>query len=393
MVTYWAISVGVVLLIAAIYYGQKLRGRPRTMSGRWAAGNGYVYRRDLRVHLFVQGPPFDRGVEVIERVLLVGSCAGRPSLITHFGWYDDHRDGVDLGDAGGACVALALQLPGEVTPLQVNHLGVDGEEFTDVYEITCDVPGFAARVVGLRLRRAMLAWPSAERVNFRLDGDAMIVWLEGELVSTRQLEIVHDCATELYRLLPRSLFAEDPSRVVPVSVRRRPASLRTMDIHGRPGEAWQTSYRDGVDEVSVSLLVDAAWPRLSIEAYEWLVDHYNATSFDKPDPSAYPLVDIMFAVRSADENFRRQVLDDLAEWLPLDERTRRCGLQFETDPAPDDDEDRPVSRITAYAPGQLTNDPLVTLLADVVHEVGQRLSRQTYRYPPVKLSAADLRSS
>lgn len=375
---YVGIATGVLLVVAALHLRRRLRGRPRTLPGRWAVRNGYVYRRDPRVHLFVQGPPFDRGERVVERALLVGSCAGRPSLITHFGWYDGQS-----GEIGGACVALVLQLPGEVGPLQVDDLGVEGEEFDEVYAVTCASPELLEQVVGPKMRRALVNGP---RVNFRLDGDAMIVWVDGELVSARQLETVHDRATELYRLIPRTAFVDDRA-IDPVPVRPRPDSLRTLDIHGRPGEAWQTSVRDGADEVSVSLLVDASWPRLSILAYEWLADHYNATSFDKPDPSAHPLVDIMFAVRSTDDNFRRQVLADLADWLPLDERTRRCGLLLESDPAPDDEE-RTIGRITAYTPGLLADDELVRLLADVVHEVGRRLTEQTYRYQRVKLSAS-----
>lgn len=375
------IVVGILLLVAAVHLRRRLRGRPRTMPGRWAVRNGYIYRRDARVHLFVQGPPFDRGEGAIERVLLVGSCAGRPSLITHFGWHDAEGD--------GACVALVLQLPGEVAPLQVEWLGGDGEEFDDVYRVECDNPALLERVVGPRLRRAMMTGGPRERVNFRLDGDAMVVWLDGELVSARQLETVHDRATELYRSIPRGVLAEGMV-VDPVPVRPRPESLRRIDIHGRHGEAWQTPVRDGADEVSVTLLVEAAWPRLSIVAYEWMADHYNATSFDKPDPSAHPLVDIMFAVRSTDDTFRRQVLADLADWLPLDDRTRRCGLLLESDPPDEDDETPPVGRITAYTPGQLDDEELVGLLADVVHEVGQRLSQQSYRYRRMKLPLVDL---
>lgn len=379
------IVVGILLLLVGLHFRRRLRGRPRTMPGRWAARNGYIYRRDPRVHLFVQGPPFDRGEGVIERVLLVGSCAGRPSLITHFGWHYGH-----FGDVGGSCVALVLQLPGEVAPLQVERHGGEGDEFDDVYRVDCDNAELYERVVGPRLRRAMMAGAPHERVNLRLDGDALIVWLDEELVRARQLETVHDMATELYRLIPRGVLAEGMV-VDPVPVRPRPESLQVIDIHGRRGEAWETPVRDGADEVSVSLLVEAGWPRLSIVAYEWMADHYNATSFDKPDPSAHPLVDIMFAVRSTDDNFRRQVLADLAGWLPLDDRTRRCGLLLEADPPPDDDEETPpVGRITAYTPGQLADDELVSLLADVVHEVGQRLTEQSYRYRRMKLPLVDL---
>lgn len=378
---YVGILVGVLLVVAVVHLRKRLRRRPRTLPGRWAVRNGYVYRLDPRVHLFVQGPPFDRGDGVVERALLVGSCAGRPSLITHFGWYEGHP-----GRLGGACVALVLKLPGEVAPLQIDHVGPEGtagsEDFDKVYRVTCESPEIIEQVVGPRMRRALVTGPP---VHLRVDGDAMIVWLDEELVSARQLETVHDRATELYRLIPRTVFDGFFRSVNVVPVRPRPDSLRTMDIHGRPGEAWRTSVRDGPDEVSVSLLVDASWPRLSIVAYEWMTDHYNATSFDKPNPTAHPLVDIMFAVRSTDENFRRQVLVDLADWLPIDERTRRCGLLLEADPAPDDT-DRTIGRITAYTPGQLTDHSLVALLADVVHEVSERLSEESYRYRPEKLS-------
>jgi hypothetical protein len=369
------VGAGVLLLLVAVYLFRRLHGRPKTLPGRWAARNGYVYRQDPRVHLFVQGPPFNRGDGAIERALLVGSCAGRPSLITHFGWYHGHPRQV-----GGASVALVLELPGEVAPLQLDLHG-EGAEFDEVYQVTCESPELVGQVVTPRVQRVLMAGPHHERVNLRLDGTAMIVWLDGELVSARQLEIVHDRATELFRLIRRTVYAGGRQPAVepaPVPVRRR--GVRAIDLRGRPGEAWQTSARDG-DEVSVSLLVDAAWPWLSIVAYEWMADQYHATSFDKPDPSAHPLVDIMFAVRSTDENFRRLVLADLADWLPIDERTRRCGLLLDTEEGSEQG-----GRITAYAPGQLTNTTLVDLLADVVHEVSERLSDQTYRYRPTKLA-------
>lgn len=367
------VGVGVLLVFTGFHVARRRRRRPKTLAGRWAVRNGYVYRQDPRVHLFVQGPPFDRGDGVIERALLVGSCAGRPSLITHFGWYHGHP-----GQVGGSCVALVLELPGEVTPLQVDHRADAGEgaEFDQAYRVTCDNPGLVGRVVTPRLERALLAGPPHERVNLRLDGTAMIVWIDAELTSARQLETVHDCATEIYRLIPRKVFREPPAaEQAPV----KPDGARELDIHGRPGEVWQTPGPVG-DEVTVSLRVDATWPRLNIVAYEWMVDQYRTTTFDKSDPSAHPLVDVMFAVRSTDENFRRNVLADLADWLPIDDRTRRCGILLEGDEGEDGH-----GRITAYAPGQLSNDALVHLLVEVVHEVSQRLSEQTYRYGRVKL--------
>lgn len=371
------VGVGILLVFTALHVVRRRRRRPKTLPGRWAVRNGYVYRRDPRVHLFVQGPPFSRGDGVIERALLVGSCAGRPSLITHFGWYYGHP-----GQVGGASVALVLELPGEVAPLQVDHRADAGEdaEFGRAYRVTCDSPDLVREVITPRMRRVLLAGPPHERVNLRLDGTAMIVWIDAELTSPRQLDTVHDRATELYRLLPRTIYAIGE----PAAAETAPAppkGARPLDIHGRPGEAWQTSGPVG-DEVSVSLPVDAAWPRLGIVAYEWMADQYGATSFDKPDPSAHPLVDIMFAVRSADENFRRMVLADLADWLPIDERIRRCGVLLDCD----NGEAGP-GRVTAYAPGQLDNDTLVARLCDVVHEVSRRLSEQTYRYRPAKLSA------
>ncbi|MCT2585209.1 hypothetical protein [Actinophytocola gossypii] len=358
----------VLVLAAAVFVRRRLRRRPRTLAGRWAVHNGYVYRRDRRVHLFVQGPPFDRGDGVVERALLVGSCAGRPSLITHFGWYRGQP-----GRIIGSGVALVLELPGEVAPpLQVDACAdaADDAEFDEAYRVWCESPELVRAVLTPRARRVLTG---GERVNVRLDGTAMVVWVDGELRSARQLATVHDLGTELYRLIPESVWVvREPPEEVPVqrAPDPEPDGVRAVDVHGRPGEASQC---DG--EVSVSVTMPAAWPRLTVVAYEWMADQYHAVTFDRPDPSAYRLVDIMFAVRSADDNFRRAVLADLAEWLPLDERNRRCGMVLEAD------------RVTAHAPGELANDTLVTLLADVVHEIVTRLSEDTVRYRPDKLAA------
>lgn len=355
------VGVGVLLVLVAVYLGKRRRRRPKTLAGRWAAHNGYVTRRDSKVQLFVQGPPFDRGDGVVQHALLVGSCAGRPSLITHFGWYHG-----DPGRVGGASVALVLELPGEVAPLQIDSLGGAGDDFAQAYRVTCDSPELVRAVVNPRVTRLLLAGP--RHVNLRLDGTAMLVWTDGELTSPRQLETVHDLATELYRGIPRTVYTE-PMHPEPARV-QAPVGAQPVDVRGRAGEARQ---RDG--EVSVSLPVDASWPRLTVMAYELMADQYRATTFDKPEPSAHPLVDIMFAVRSPDENFRRRVLDDLSDWLPIDERTRRCGVRLDR------------HGITAHAPGELTNPNLVALLTDVVYEVSQRLSADTYRHRPSKLPA------
>ena len=306
------VGVGLLLVLAGtVFVRRRLRWRPRTLAGKWAVHNGYVYRRrDPRVHLFVQGPPFDRGDGVVERALLVGSCAGRPSLITHFGWYRGNP-----GRIVGSGVALVLELPGEVAPLQLDVRpdgpeNVTGEaEFDQVYRVSCESPGLVRDVLTPRVRRVLT---SGERVNVRLDGTAMVVWVDAELRSARQLETVHDLGTELYRLIPESVYAvpepADEEVPEPREPEPEPDGVRAVDVHGRAGEARQC---DG--EVSVTLTVDAAWPRLTVVAYEWMADQYHASEFDRPDPSAYRLVDIMFAVRSADDNFRRAVLADLAE--------------------------------------------------------------------------------
>ncbi|OLF10763.1 hypothetical protein [Actinophytocola xanthii] len=374
----WIIAgAGVLVVLVGVYLAQRRRRRPRTLVGRWAADNGFVNRTDSRVHLFVQGPPFDRGDGVVERALLVGQCARRPALIAYFGWYRGDPSRVD-----GACLALVLELPAEVAPLQLEaREEAEGERFEQLYRITCGGPELVAGVVTPAFMRVLVAGTALERVNLRLDGTAMIVWRDGELVGGRQLTALHDLAAELYRQIPESVLRGEQAPVAtpataPVSA---PPGASAIDIHGRAGAAWQVG--GSREEVWVALPVEAAWPRLDIVAYELLTDQYHATRFDRPAPSAHPLVDVMFAVRSGDENFRRDVLADLADWLPIDDRTRRCGLVLERDPQRSAaTADRSMSRISAYAPGRLADTALVELLADVVHEVSQRLSERTYGY-------------
>jgi hypothetical protein len=380
-----AVGVGVLLVLVGVYLAKRRRRRPRTLVGRWAAGNGFVNRTDSRVHLFVQGPPFDRGDGVVERALLVGQCARRPALITYFGWYHGDPSRVD-----GACLALVLELPTEVAPLQIDARDrAEGERFEQRYRITCGGPDLVAGVVTPGFVRVLLAGTALEPVNLRLDGTAMIVWRDGELVGGRQLSALHDLAAELYREIPESVLRGDQPAAAPAAAPPQvPSGVRVLDVHGRPGEVWQQDGSAG-EEVWVGLRVDAAWPRLDIVAYEMLADQYRATRFDRPAPSAHPLVDVMFAVRCADEHFRRGVLADLADWLPIDDRTRRCGLVLEADPGrAGRSPDRPVSRISAFAPGRLADAELVELLADVVHEVGRQLSEGTYGYRMTRPAAA-----
>jgi hypothetical protein len=380
-----AVGVGLLVVLVGVHLGVRRRRRPRTLVGRWAAGNGFVNRTESRVHLFVQGPPFDRGDGVVERALLVGQCARRPALITYFGWHHGDPTRID-----GACLALVLELPAEVAPLQLDaREGAEGERFEQRYRVTCGSPELVAGVLTPGFVRVLLAGTALQRVSLRLDGTAMILWRDGELVSGRQLAALHDLAGELYRQLPESVLRGEQAPVAPPAGAPAGAEgVRVVDIHGRPGEAWQEGGARR-EEVWVGLRVEAAWPRLDIVSYELLADQYRATRFDRPTPSVHPLVDIMFAVRCVDEHFRRGVLADLADWLPIDERTRRCGLVLEADPGRAGRAvDRPVSRISAYAPGRLADESLVELLADVVHEVGERLSERTYGYRMTRPAAA-----
>lgn len=365
------VGAGILVLFVFLYLLRRWRGRGRRFVGRWAARNGYTLRRGDRVHLFVQGPPFDRGVGTIERVLLVGGCADRPSLITHFSWHYG-----DPARPAGSSLAVVVELPGAVPPLQVDSLAaltgatVPAEpgpaDFDATYLVTCDDPELTRLVVHPELVRYLLSGPHLERLSLRLDGTALIVWADGALTGPRQLSALHDRATEIYRLIPPSVYPEPE----PVPAPRPPRAGER--VHGQGAEA------------CVSLAVDALWPELTITAYELLADQYRATTFDKPAPSAYPLVDIMFAVRSADEGFRRAVLDDLADWLPIDDRSRRCVIRLDHDP--DADPDDPAGRVTAYAPGEVANTALVALLTEVANEVAGRLSPATYRYRPVRSS-------
>jgi hypothetical protein len=346
----------------------------RRVLSRWAKGNGFTHREKSRLLPQLHGWPFDPA-DPVEHGLLVGALADRPALVLHFAWQEGLR----------GCVAVVIELPRQVPSLLVssrepgtpsaNRVELESVEFNAAFQVYSDQPRFAYDAVHPRMMRFLL---DNAHHGVRLDGTVLVVWEEGRLGNTRQLDAMTAFARDFYRHLPSYIFragywrlgphqntlrvgklgasafgvrAVDERPRAPLPVVDVPRALRTVGYGARYVEIEEilrlNPGRDSVGrEIAAGVVVEACWPPFELD---------DAAS--SPDPA-----------------FRRLVLADLGDWWAADWRSGRCGIRLEWLA------DRGHGRVTAFARGDEHDEELVELLCGLASDVADRLSGEVYAY-------------
>jgi hypothetical protein len=258
---------------------------------------------------------------------------------------------------------------------------LESEEFNAACQVFADQPRFAYDVLHPRMMRFLL---DREPQSVRIDGTVLVAWRDAP-VSRPGFDAMTGFARDFYQHLPSFLFSDGYDRPGRNTLRIGeldeaalgepavdvPRPLRALGYAGRYVELEVTPRRnpDGRSlgqEVAGCVVVAAGWPPFELvdgratapdrkfrrlvlaDVGDWWEADWRSSrcgcawsgwpsvaragSPRSPvgattTPSGFELVDVMFETRCADERFRRLVLADLADWLPVDERTWRVAIR------------------------------------------------------------------